>query len=113
MTISNIKKFILLYLSLCIYSVSTICAKLAAQQSIVFRVFVFIGLEIVCLGVYALLWQQVLKCFPLVTAMASKGIVVIFNLIWSILLFKEVISVYNILGAAIIIFGIWMVTSDG
>lgn len=77
------------------------------------KILVYMGLEVVCLGIYALIWQQVLKKFSLVTAMASKGIVVIFNLIWSILLFKEVITIYNIIGAVIIIGGIWVVSSDG
>lgn len=113
MILSNLKKYILLYGAFLIYSASTICAKLASAQPAFIRILLFIGMEIVCLGVYAIVWQQVLKSFSLVTAMASKGIVVIFNLIWSVLLFGEHISFYNILGAAIIIFGIWMVSSDG
>lgn len=109
----KIKNHILLYGAFLIYSASTICAKLAATQSATFRLIVFFGLEFVCLGVYAIIWQQVLKKFTLVTAMASKGVVVIFNLIWSILLFGETITIGNIVGAGIIIFGIWMVsTSD-
>lgn len=108
-----IKKYILLYGSFFIYSLSAICAKLASCQNLPIKVLVFIGLEIFCLGVYALVWQQVLKRFSLVTAMANKGVVVIINLIWSVLLFQEAITLYNIIGAAIIIGGIWMVSSDG
>lgn len=110
---TSIKKYILLYGSFFIYSLSAICAKLASSQNLPIKVLVFIGLEIFCLGVYALVWQQVLKKFSLVTAMANKGVVVIINLIWSVLLFREVITIYNIIGAAIIIGGIWMVSSDG
>lgn len=110
---SNLKKYLLLYGAFLIYSASTICAKFASAQPHIIKVFVFMGLEVVCLGVYAIVWQQVLKHFTLVTAMASKGVVVIFNLIWSVLLFGETISIYNIVGAGIIIFGIWMVASDG
>ena len=105
--------YMALYMAFLIYSVSSVCAKLAAQQSTMIKVIVFLGLEIGCLGIYAIVWQQVLKKFSLVTAMASKGIVVIFNMIWSVLLFKEVITIYNIIGAGIIICGIWMVSSDG
>lgn len=108
----KIKKYVLLYGAFLIYSASTICAKLAATQSVMFRLLVFFGLEFVCLGIYAIIWQQVLKKFTLVTAMASKGIVVIFNLIWSVLLFSEEITICNIVGAGIIIFGIWMVSHD-
>ncbi|MDO5156760.1 MAG: transporter [Eubacteriales bacterium] len=112
MTVQKIKKYCLLYIALLIYSASTICAKFAASQSMLIKIVVFFGLEFICLGVYAIFWQQVLKHFSLVTAMASKGVVVIFNLIWSVILFGETISLANILGAAIIIFGIWMVSSD-
>lgn len=112
MSVQNIKKYILLYGAFLIYSCSSICAKLASSQSTTIKVLVFFGLEFVSLGVYAIIWQQVLKHFSLVTAMASKGIVVIFNLIWSVILFGETVTFGNIIGTAIIIFGIWMVSSD-
>lgn len=110
MCFNKLKKYILLYCACFIYSGATICAKLAATQSTTFKLLMFFGLEFVCLGVYAIIWQQVLKRFTLVTGMASKGVVVIFNLIWSVLLFSETITIGNILGAGIIIFGIWMVS---
>ncbi len=112
MQIEKIKQYLLLYGAFIIYSGVSIFAKYASKQDTLYKMCVFIALEIICLGVYAIVWQQVLKHFSLVTAMASKGIVVIFNLIWSILLFDEVITVNNIVGAAIIIFGIWVVSSD-
>ena len=76
------------------------------------KVLVFAVLELVCLGVYALVWQQVLSRFPLVVAMANKGSVVLINLIWSVLLFGEQVNGYNLAGAAIIIAGIWLVSGD-
>ena len=112
MLVENIKKYGLLYGAFIIYSASTVCAKYAAQQEIVFKVLLFMALEVACLGVYAVIWQQVLKKFSLVTAMASKGVVVIFNLIWSVILFREFVTIYNMIGAGIIIFGIWMVSTD-
>lgn len=113
MLLKNIKKYGLLYIAFIIYSGSTICAKFASQQDTMFKVLVFMGLEVMCLGIYAIIWQQVLKHFSLITAMASKGVVVIFNLIWSVLLFSEIVTLYNIIGAAIIILGIWVVSTDG
>lgn len=104
--------YILLYITLLIYSASTIFAKIAAQQDMIVKVLVFMGLEVGCLGLYAVIWQQVLKKFPLVTAMSSKGVVVIFNLIWSVLLFGEGVTLCNFAGALIIVGGIWMVSSD-
>jgi len=107
-------KYILLYSSFLIYSGTTICAKMAALHKLFSIPFIFyLAIEILLLGVYAIIWQQVLKKFSLVSAMANKGIVVIFSLFWSVLLFKEVVSIYNIVGAAIIILGIKVVSIDG
>jgi len=112
MKLNKLRKYLLLYSCFFIYSVSTICAKLASAQDLIFKVLVFIVLEIGCLGLYAIIWQQVLKQFTLITAMSSKGVVVILNLVWSVVLFKEVITMSNIIGSVIIICGIWMVSLD-
>lgn len=109
---NSLKKYIRLYVSFIIYSFIAICAKYAAIQPTFIKMCFFLGLEVLFLCLYAFLWQQVLKHFTLVNAMASKGIVVLLNLLWSVLLFSEKITVFNILGAGIIIFGIWMVSTD-
>lgn len=108
----KLKAYLILYVAFVIYSFVSICAKYAALQSILPRGVVFLGFEVLFLGLYAILWQQVLKHFTLVHAMASKGAVVLLNLLWSVLLFSEKITVFNVLGAGIIIFGIWMVSTD-
>lgn len=110
----NLKKYILLYVSFLIYSGTTICAKMAALHKIFSIPFLFyVALEFVLLGIYAVLWQQVLKQFSLVSAMANKGIVVIFGLLWSMFLFQETVSIYNIVGAIVILIGMWVVSIDG
>ncbi|MCR5544171.1 MAG: EamA family transporter [Eubacterium sp.] len=109
----KVKKYALLYGAFIIYSMVAVCSKFASSQPTFIRICFFLGLEVVFLGLYAVVWQQVLKHFTLVTAMASKGVVVILNLLWSILLFSEKITLFNVIGAAIIIFGIWMVSMDG
>lgn len=111
-SLDHLKNYILLYACFLIYSASTICAKLASRQDKPFDVMIFVGLEVCCLGIYAVVWQQVLKRFMLITAMSSKGIVVIFNLIWSVILFQETVTISNMIGAVIIIGGIWMVSAD-
>lgn len=108
----KIKDYLLLYFSFFIYSFVSVFAKLASEQSSVIAIFVFIGIEIAFLAMYALLWQQALKKFPLMIAMSNKGITVILALIWSIAIFQESISIYNIIGTVMIIIGIWMVSID-
>ena len=107
-----IKKYGLLYFAFLIYSFASVFAKIASGQSTLMYTLLFIGIEVVFLGLYAVIWQQVLKRFPLVVAMSNKGIVVILGLIWSVLLFNEQITVNNIFGTLMIIIGIWMVSSD-
>lgn len=56
--------------------------------------------------VYALLWQQILKKVTLVTAYAFKGTCIIFTLLFSMIIFGEVITWNNIIGSLAIISGI-------
>jgi drug/metabolite transporter (DMT)-like permease len=65
------------------------------------------------LVVYALLWQKALKIFPLVKAYSNKGAVIVWNLLWATLFMRERITLENMIGSAIIIVGIVLVSSDG
>ena len=58
------------------------------------------------MGVYALLWQQVIARMQLSTAYLFKGTSLIFVLLFSALLFGEAITTNNLIGSAIIIAGI-------
>ena len=61
------------------------------------------------LVIYAVFWQLILKKLPLTVAMANKSATVIWGLIFGSILFKEHISLTNIIGAIIIIAGIVIV----
>lgn len=105
--------FIFMHFSFIIYSFVGVFSKLVSQQdffSVMF--FIYAAIVIFTLGIYALLWQQVLRKFPLVTAYPNKGIVVMWNMIWAFVFFGETISVTNIIGGAIIIAGVIVVSSD-
>lgn len=110
---SKILYFGLLYFDFIVYSLVSVLAKFASTQENLVMVGVLITGEFVLLGIYAILWQQILKKFSLVMAMSNKGITVILGLIWSVLLFDEAVTLFNILGACIIMTGIWVVSSDG
>lgn len=58
------------------------------------------------MGVYALLWQQVLKRIELSMAYMFKGTSLIFVMIFAYVFFGEQITWNNIVGAIIIIVGI-------
>lgn len=58
------------------------------------------------MGLYALLWQQVISRMSLSTAYMFKGTSLVFVLLISTLLFGEAITLNNVIGAVIIIIGI-------
>ena len=68
-------------------------------------IFSFLG-AIGVMGIYAVLWQQVLKYIELSVAYMFKGTALIFTMLLAYWLFGEPITTNNIIGAAIIIFGI-------
>lgn len=101
------KILILLALSLVIQSLSSVFIKYAGMYETMSREFIiFYALAIGCLGVYAIMWQFLLEMIPLTTAYLRKGILYILILFWSVLLFKEQITINNIIGSIIIIVGI-------
>ena len=94
-----------------IYSFVSVFAKMASQQETLIGMAVFMGLEFCILAVYAILWQQILKKFPLTIAIACKGITVIYSIGWSAFLFRENITVWNIVGATLVVIGIGAISS--
>ena len=108
----KIMPFIQLHILLFLFSLGSVCSKIAGQAEFLsIKFIVFYGLVLVILFVYALVWQQLLKKLPLVTAYANKAVTVIWGLLWGTIIFKEQITIWNILGAALIIFGIYVVVS--
>lgn len=101
------KILILLSLSLVIQSLSSVFIKMAGQYETLSKEFIlFYVLGLGCLGVFAIMWQLLLELIPLTTAYLRKGILYILILIWSVILFKEQVTLNNIIGSIIIIAGI-------
>jgi len=101
------KILILLSLSLVIQSLSSVFIKYAGTFETMSREFIFYYiLAVGCLGVFAIMWQFLLELIPLTTAYLRKGILYILILIWSVILFKEQVTINNIIGSIIIIAGI-------
>lgn len=96
-----------LHVLLGIYALSDVCSKLAAGAwfpDLMF--FVFYGLMLVFLGVYALGWQQVIKRMPLSSAFANRAVTIVWGIFWGAVLFGEAITPGKLAGAAIIMAGI-------
>jgi len=109
----KIKNYIFLHASLLLYSIGSIFAKTAGSKEFLSLEFVFFyGLFLLVLFVYAILWQQILKKFPLTVAFANKAIVILWGILWGYLFFNETLRWGMFLGATIIIIGIYLVVSD-
>ncbi|MEG2929507.1 MAG: EamA family transporter [Oscillospiraceae bacterium] len=108
----KIKDFILLHMVFLIYTANTTFSKLASGEPLLSPKWIlFYGGVLAILFVYAILWQQVLKRMPLTVAYANKSITVIWGIIIGRLFFKETITWNMVVGAAIIIFGIYLVVT--
>ena len=100
-------KYGLLLICFMIYASTGIFTKYASLYPFLSwqYIFSFLG-AIGVMGIYAVLWQQVLKYIELSVAYMFKGTALIFTMLLAYWLFGEPITTNNIIGAAIIIFGI-------
>lgn len=105
---------IVLQLIVMIYTLSGVASKFAAAgEFLSLRFILFYGLEIALLGVYAILWQQMIKKFDLSIAYANRSIALLWSMMWAVIFFQEHVSVKNIIGVLIVIAGTIIINSDG
>ncbi|MDO5701858.1 MAG: EamA family transporter [Lachnospiraceae bacterium] len=107
-----------------VYTGSGICAKMAASHPGSIELFgrtinwmsptgyFWLFMEVVCLGLYAVLWQQIIKRFDLSVAYCNRAFAVCWSFLWGVLLFGEKVKPLNIVGIAIVLAGILMVNMD-
>lgn len=108
----SIRYIVYLHLLMLFYSFGTVCSKLASGYPVLSKEFIVLYAAVIAiLGIYAILWQQILKKMSLITAYANKAVTVIWGLVWGCAFFKEQLKVINIVGAAIIIAGVYFVVT--
>lgn len=100
--------FVLLLLAtFFIYSLESVFSKIASTYEPLSIPYLFyFGCVISVLGIYAVLWQVILKLMPLNIAFPYKSISIIYILLFSSLVFNESVTVNNIVGAGLIIIGL-------
>lgn len=100
-------KYLALILVNLIYACTSIFTKMASVQDVLsWPYLLYIAGAVGVMGIYAVLWQQVITRMPLSTAFMFKGTSLIFILVFSAILFGESITINNIIGSVIIITGI-------
>lgn len=107
------KDILFLQLVIMLYSGSSIAAKFAAAQEVFsLRFCLFYGIEIMILGMYAILWQQIIKRFELSVAYANRAMVLVWSLLWAVFIFHDEITVQNMIGILLVITGTLVLNLD-
>lgn len=109
----RVKYIFYLHLLMLFYSMGAVCSKLASGYPVMSMPFMALYLLVLLvLGVYALLWQKILKKLSLITAYANKAVTVIWGMVWGTVFLKEQIRFNHAIGAIIIILGVCFVVSE-
>lgn len=107
------RQILVLQLVVIIYTFSSIIAKMASgTEPFSLQFILFYGADVAVLGIYALLWQQMIKRFPLSVAYANRSMALCWSLLWSILIFGNEVMPQNLAGILLVIAGTWIVNSD-
>ncbi|MDO4284203.1 MAG: transporter [Eubacteriales bacterium] len=90
-----------------VFSITSVVANFASKQELLSAgFFLFYGLEVLVLAVYALLWQQVIKKFDISIAYANKAMVLLWGMLWSVLIFRNGVAPKEIAGVLFVIAGV-------
>lgn len=104
---------IILHILLAVYSISGVLSKMASRTNLLSLDFCiyYCGI-IILLGIYAVVWQQIIKELSLTLAFANKAVTVVWGIIWGIIFFDESVTPGQIIGASIIMLGIIIYSID-
>lgn len=109
----NWKNILQLQATVIVYTISSVMAKFAAiNKENGIRFLLFFGLEFAVLGIYALLWQQMIKKFDLSVAYSNRAMAILWSMIWAVIFFHDRITVRNLVGVAIVIAGIMLINTE-
>ncbi len=107
-----------------VYTGSGVCSKIASGHkgsitlfgreihALTWTGYLWLFLEVCCLGLYAVLWQQIIKRFDLSIAYCNRAFAVCWSFLWGILFFGERARPLNIVGIAVVLLGIILVNQD-
>lgn len=106
-------KYIYLHMVYFIYSFVNLTSKITSNYNISSKEFYYLlAFLIFFMGIYAVLWQQVIKLFPLSVAYSNRGVVILWTFIWASIFLNESITLSNLIGAFLIILGIYLVNKN-
>ncbi len=121
---TTLLSLILIQAAVIIYTGSSVCSKMASSNPGTISLFgqniswlswtgyMWLFLELVCLGVYAVFWQQIIKKFDLSIAYANRATAIFWTFLWGIILFGEKIKPLNVVGIIVVFLGVLLVNQD-
>ena len=100
-------KYLCLFLIFLFGAFSGVFSKFASQyEAMSFPYMAFLTASVLVLGVYAILWQQIIKRMPVSDAYMLRGMTGFIGLALAYIIFSEPITMCNVIGTAVTIFGI-------
>lgn len=109
----SIKWMLILQMVVLLYTTSSIFMNFAKGfKPFSLQMILLMGGAVFVLGIYAILWQQIIKNIDLSFAYANRSIALLWSMLWAFLIFGEKITPQNIIGVIIVIVGTVIVNSD-
>ena len=104
--------FLLLCVAVAIYSLSGFFSKAASYYGFLSLKYTFCLIAVVgVLGLYAVLWQMILKRVPLSVAYPFRSLGVVYGLAIAGFVFHEEVTVQNLLGGCIVLVGLLLMNT--
>ncbi len=120
----GIRAALVIQMAVVIFTLSSVCSKFAGMNSgetVLFGItvhglnpagFRWLVLEVVCLGFYAIFWQQIIKRYDLSVAYANRAFAIFWTFLWSVVIFHEAVRPASVIGILLVFFGILLVNQD-
>lgn len=113
----KVKNYTLLHLNILLFSFTSVFSKAASMQYNAHGLrsawlYVFLFLMLLNCGIYALAWQKTIQKFDLSVAYANRSVYLIWSQIWAVVIFKESLSLHNIVGLLVVFAGVMVVADE-
>ncbi|MDR0221829.1 MAG: transporter [Lachnospiraceae bacterium] len=114
----SLRNVLLLQIVFVFFSMATVCAKLASSgldsPAAVFTPGFLLpaGALLSVLGVYAIIWQQIIKHFELSVVYANRATVLLWTLLWGVAFFDETITPAKVVGIIVVYVGVNIMNSE-
>ena len=105
------RRFLLLQSGYLVFSLSSVFLKTGSNLPVLSSGFLLLfGASLLCVFFFALVWQQVLREYELLTAYAWRGVLFLWTFLWAVIFFGESVTLNNVIGAAVILGGVFLVS---